>query len=121
MSIQNSFGNSKFFSDDEMRCPCCGIVKMDDRFMSMLDNFRATWGRPLFVTSGFRCKIHNKKVGGKPDSKHLSGEAADIGVGPSERYEFMKLAMRLGFGGLGVAKTFVHLDSRQGVQSIWTY
>ena len=36
--------------------------------------------KPVVVSSGYRCKDLNKKVGGVENSQHLKGEAADIKV-----------------------------------------
>lgn len=36
---------------------------------------------PISVTSGYRCPELNALVGGRPDSQHLTGEAADFLVG----------------------------------------
>ena len=35
---------------------------------------------PVIVTSGFRCAELNKKIGGRPNSQHLMGRAADFVV-----------------------------------------
>lgn len=43
-----------------------------------LDQIREKFGAPIIVTSGFRCQKLNKKVGGVPNSFHLTGQAADI-------------------------------------------
>lgn len=43
-----------------------------------LEGVRRVFGRPIIVTSGFRCPELNKAVGGKPTSQHTRGEAADI-------------------------------------------
>lgn len=43
-----------------------------------LDPLREAWKAPLIVTSGFRCKELNAKVGGVNNSQHTTGEAADI-------------------------------------------
>ena len=43
----------------------------------LLQPIRDAWG-PVNVTSGFRCKELNERVGGSPRSQHLLGEAADI-------------------------------------------
>lgn len=44
----------------------------------VLDPIREHWGSPIFVTSGYRCPLLNKKVGGVATSYHLRGMAADI-------------------------------------------
>lgn len=48
---------------------------------NVLDPLRAAWGRPLTVTSGYRCAELNNAVGGVPTSMHLTGHAADITAG----------------------------------------
>lgn len=35
-------------------------------------------GKPIHVSSGYRCPELNKKVGGVPNSQHMKGEAADL-------------------------------------------
>ena len=39
---------------------------------------RDEYGKPIIVTSGFRCDKLNKAVGGAKNSQHTKGEAADI-------------------------------------------
>ena len=45
---------------------------------SVLDPVRRFLGRPVFVTSGFRCPRLNREVGGVKLSQHQYGNAADI-------------------------------------------
>ena len=47
----------------------------------VLDPLREVWGRPIKVTSGYRCPELNKAVGGVPQSQHMAGEAADVTAG----------------------------------------
>ncbi len=44
----------------------------------VLDPAREKLGMPIIVNSGFRCPLHNKRVGGVPNSQHMKGQAADI-------------------------------------------
>ena len=44
----------------------------------ILDPLREKFGKPIIVTSGYRCKELNKAVGGAAKSQHMSGEAVDI-------------------------------------------
>lgn len=45
---------------------------------SILDPLREAYGRPIIVTSGYRCPELNKAVGGATGSQHMLGQAADI-------------------------------------------
>lgn len=48
---------------------------------TLLDPVRGMWGKPLHVSSGYRCEELNKAVGGSKTSAHLKGLAADIYTG----------------------------------------
>lgn len=50
---------------------CCLISEV-------LEPVRAKIGKPISVTSGFRCPRLNAKVGGETHSQHQQGMAADI-------------------------------------------
>jgi zinc D-Ala-D-Ala carboxypeptidase len=45
-----------------------------------LEQIRALVGRPIVVSSGYRCAAVNKAVGSGPTSAHILGLAADITV-----------------------------------------
>ena len=47
----------------------------------VLDPLREAWGKPITVTSGYRCPELNRRVGGVSGSMHLTGCAADISTG----------------------------------------
>ena len=44
----------------------------------VLDPLRERLGKPIYVTSGYRCPKLNNLVNGAPNSQHMRGEAADI-------------------------------------------
>lgn len=44
----------------------------------VLDPLREIYGKPIYVSSGYRCPKLNKAVGGVSNSQHLKGEAADL-------------------------------------------
>ena len=50
----------------------------------LLDKVRERWGKPLRVTSGFRCEKLNSAVGGVKKSHHTLGCAADIVAGTAK-------------------------------------
>ena len=45
---------------------------------TLLDPLREAWKSPIRVTSGYRCGVLNRAVGGSSSSAHLYGCAADI-------------------------------------------
>ena len=81
----------KYFTLDEMihsdtadrlgidNSPTCDAIQcIDDLVTNVLDKLRDEWGRPIVVTSGYRCKELNVAIGGARNSQHLKGQAADI-------------------------------------------
>lgn len=81
----------KYFTLDEMihsdtadrlgidNSPTCDAINnLNDLVTNVLDRLRSEWGRPIIVTSGYRCKELNAAVGGARYSQHLKGQAADI-------------------------------------------
>ena len=50
----------------------------------VLDPLRRMYGKPIIITSGYRCRELNKKVGGVTNSWHTQGNAADIHVSSLE-------------------------------------
>lgn len=57
----------------------------------VLDPLREAYGKPIIVTSGYRCERLNKIVGGSASSQHKKGEAADIKTIPDTPEENRKL------------------------------
>jgi uncharacterized protein YcbK (DUF882 family) len=43
----------------------------------LLQPLRQVYGKPIRISSGYRCPELNKLVGGAPSSQHVKGEAAD--------------------------------------------
>jgi len=77
--------------------------------------------RPIIINSGWRTKEYNKKVGGKPNSQHLIGKAADIRIpGIEPKFAIIYLAKYGNFNGFGIANTYTHVDIRDEF-TIWGY
>ena len=103
----------RYFTTDEFACPCCKLSKINVEFADKLDAAREKSGIPFRVTSGYRCQKHNRAVGGKPDSAHTRGYAADIVAATSrERYLIIKALLDVGFNriGIDVKRGFIHVD-----------
>lgn len=80
----------------------------------VLDPAREALGMPVVVNSGFRCPIHNSKVGGVYNSQHVKGEAADVHC--EDNRKLAQIIVRNGrFDQLIVYPTFLHVSwKRQG-------
>ena len=74
MKTMNYFNIAEFDSPD---LPGSG-QNMKPKVLEMLEEARKRFGQPIHINSGFRSIKHNKKVGGKKSSSHLTGWAVDI-------------------------------------------
>ena len=69
------------FALAEFECRCgCGRAEMNATFLAQLDTLRSIYGKPLTVTSGYRCPSYNAKVSSTGmTGPHTTGKAADKG------------------------------------------
>ena len=114
---------SRHFKLSEFQCHETGENHIKPEFIGKLDDLREVCGFPFVITSGYRSPRHSKEVD-KPGGpgQHSAGIAADIAVGDGvQRWMIVQHAMDLGFTGIGAAKTFIHVDLREGQQVLWTY
>ena len=103
-------------------CKCCGVDEVKDSAKAAVLSLEEALGVELIITSAYRCPKHNKAVGGVRSSRHtVNKDAFDI-LWPNDesRKAFIEAAVKLGFKGIGLGKTFVHLDMRLN-QTIWIY
>ena len=101
---------SPHFSVKEMSCPCCNVMGMENDVIKTIEEVRVKYGKPIRLTSAFRCPTHNQAVGGKNSSSHLAGLALDISCGSSkERYGLMRHLMQH-FTRIGFGENFIHVD-----------
>ncbi|MGH3310236.1 MAG: D-Ala-D-Ala carboxypeptidase family metallohydrolase [Streptomyces sp.] len=71
------------------------------RTMWKLEALRHALGdQSIRVTSGFRSHACNDAVGGAPSSRHLYGDAADLGAGPHSLCTLAQEARNRGFNGI---------------------
>lgn len=116
----------KHFKRSEFCCPCCqkGGEIMDMWLIWLLEVIRAHYNKPIIINSGYRCEKHNKEVGGAKNSQHLYGDAVDIRIQGGADYDEVAKWLRdeilTDWGGLGIAKNYIHIDLRDE-KTTWRY
>lgn len=99
------------FDLSEFRCRHCGQVKMDEAFLTMLDQARTLSGVPYTINSGFRCQAYNTAIGSTTQN-HPSGKAADIKcLDMWTRLRILTGLIMAGFKRIGIHKEFIHADT----------
>lgn len=80
---------------------------------NVLQPLRDDIGKPLIISSGYRCPEVNFLVGGKPTSQHLKGEAADVIY--DNPYELAKriVELKLPYDQIGLYNTFIHISHKR--------
>lgn len=107
---------SPHFTKDEFRCKCgCAEVTICGKLVDLLETVREHFKMPVAIISGTRCTKHNKEVGGKPNSFHLKGMAADIRVANTSAQDVFKFLDETAGDKIGlyqINKDHVHVDVR---------
>jgi hypothetical protein len=104
-----------YFKREDFDCQETGENNVSSDLIRKVDELRSAVGRPLYITHSLEAKKS------KPGT-HAQGIACDIAVANGvERRQLVKQAFYLGFTGIGVAKTFVHVDMRETEPVLWVY
>lgn len=112
----------KYFKIEDFDCQETGENDMEPDFIDQLDDLREACGFPFIVTSGYRSPLHSIEKRKATPGTHAQGIAADIKVsGGQQRRLIVEKALELGFGGIGIAKGFVHVDIRCSKEVMWCY
>ncbi|MEO5379028.1 MAG: D-Ala-D-Ala carboxypeptidase family metallohydrolase [Magnetococcus sp. DMHC-6] len=122
------------FSKEELSCHCqCGRMEMDSDFMARLEELRVAYGKPMKLSSAYRCPTHNAKTSSTGTmGPHTTGKAVDIAVSGAEAYKLLVLALQHGFNGIGISQKgshstrFIHIDTlpndpKHSRPALWSY
>ena len=116
---------AEYILHSEYRCTCCENYPpdfdIDDiavPYELLFDSFKAireAWDKPIRITSGYRCPMHNAMVGGRVLSVHQFGLALDLDLDNiDEVYELDALiedvAPDLRRGRYTDLGSFIHID-----------
>lgn len=121
IKLSNNFVSTEF--DCKGNDNCCNKTLIDPKLVVYLQAIREHFGKPITITSGYRCQKHNTRVGGATGSRHTKGQAADIVVSGVAPVEVAKFAESIGVKGIGCYESaadgyFVHIDTRES-KSFW--
>lgn len=112
----------RYFKLSDFDCQETGNNEMSEEFLEKLDELRHKCGFPFIITSGYRDKTHSIEARKAKAGTHARGIASDIRINNgNEAYDIIKHAQSMGFNGIGVAKSFIHVDIRKGMPVIWSY
>ena len=116
---------SAHFNVSEFRCKCgkSHDTLLADELVEKLEQLYAALNcSKIIVTSGFRCSMHDRTVGGSGTGQHTKGNAADIccygqDAQPISSRTVCCKAQDIGFGGIAnitAAYQYTHVDVRTG-------
>lgn len=120
------------FSNAELTCSCgCGLLPSLG-FMQHVERLRMRFAKPMKVTSGARCPAYNATVSSTDADGPHTKDAIDFGVSGKDAQDVVKIALDLGFTGIGIhqrgphTKRFVHVDRLPNAPGqprpwIWSY
>ncbi len=102
-------------------------ARIDPELVKCLQKIRNHVKKPVIINSGYRSYLYNKKIyedkNQKPtQSRHISGQAADIRIKGMTGLEIAKAALKA-YGtniGVGIGGNYAHIDVR-GKYASWTY
>ena len=116
------------FSVKEFICSHCGGEGVQPALLDKLQAMRTEYGKPMRITSGYRCPQHPVEAKKSSPGAHALGLAADIAAEGAEAHRILSLAFKHGFTGVGVQQKgtgrFIHVDVRSGqlpTPSVWSY
>jgi zinc D-Ala-D-Ala carboxypeptidase len=94
---------SKYFKNIE--------ENMNVDFLAKLDEAREYANIPFIINSAYRSPEHPLSIK-NPSSSHIKGLAVDISAKDSRtRFLILDALLAVGFNRIGIADTFIHVDS----------
>lgn len=114
------------FKEHEFNCKHTGKNEMTHEFLSKLQELRTYYGKPMVITSGYRDATHPVEARKASPGTHSKGIACDVACMGADAHRLVRLAMHLGFTGIGISQKsggsrFVHLDISSDRTAIWSY
>lgn len=125
---------NEYFKYSEFDCKCGKCQRPEEvpspELIDILTKIRKHYNQPVIINSGYRCKDHNKKVGGSAKSQHFKGSAVDFIVKNTptesvweyvlEKWGTEPLGLAIKRNKSNIYAGFVHIDTR-GKKARWEY
>lgn len=106
----------------QCKCGCDQPHQMKANVMENVQKIRELYGKPLTLTSAWRCKNHSSEKKKKVPGQHNRGTAVDIAISDGVMaYKLITLGLSLGATGFALGNGFVHLDWRVDTPVTWKY
>jgi uncharacterized protein YcbK (DUF882 family) len=120
------------FSRSELACRHCGALSLPEEFLEELEILRVAYGRPMRLSSGYRCPAYNAQVSTTGLAGPHTRGAVDVLVFGEPALTLLGLAIQMGWRGFGLhqrgprEERFVHLDRLpdgpgQPRPTVWSY
>lgn len=126
------------FSEDEVKCKCgecSGLPEGKERLdffmhsLDMLQEIRDEYGRPIRLSSAYRCPAYNDRVSRTGRTGPHTLAAFDIKASAKEAHKIVKIALQKNVTGLGISQKgnhssrFIHVDWLHSGKRpwIWSY
>lgn len=122
------------FSAKELRCKCgkCNSdgSEMQPEFMDSLQQLREQFGKPMALSSAYRCRRHPEEAKKAEPGEHAMGLAVDVQIRGADAVQILHLALNLGFTRIGISQKgnsrFIHLGraptgGRLPSPALWSY
>jgi len=119
MQLTPNFHLSEFACKDGTPVPQRYMLNVT-MLARQLQVLRDELDEPVHINSAYRHADYNKRIGGAPESQHLTASAADITVKSKTPKQLKAIVERLikqkrvHFGGIGLYSGFLHVDIRDG-------
>jgi zinc D-Ala-D-Ala carboxypeptidase len=118
------------FTGEELGCSHCGEANESQHFKTFMGRVQAlrTWyGKPMRVTSAYRCPLHPIEAKKENGAGEHSRGSIDFQIPVEDRHSVVAKAFEMDFRGIGWnlkgerSQRFIHLDDRVGPPRIWSY
>lgn len=122
---------NNYFNTKEFDCQCnyddCVEQRLSIELLDKITKIREETNAPLKITSAFRCTKHQNDLRNQgvntvvaKKSTHETGDGIDVKSSKLTVDELLLIAEKH-FKSIGLAKTFLHLDTRNDVVRRWKY